>query len=47
MGAYHGKCTFDTFTHTKSVLKKATKPDPSMAYPPYTERKEKLLRRFL
>jgi aldehyde dehydrogenase (NAD+) len=46
-GAYHGKCTFDTFSHTKSVLKKATKPDPSMAYPPYTERKERLLRRFL
>ena len=47
MGAYHGKWTFDTFSHTKSVLKKATRPDPSMAYPPYTERKEKLLRRFL
>jgi aldehyde dehydrogenase (NAD+) len=47
MGAYHGKASFETFTHAKSVLKKGTKPDPDLAYPPYTERKEKLLRRFL
>jgi aldehyde dehydrogenase (NAD+) len=47
MGAYHGRASFDTFSHAKSVLKKSTKPDPDLAYPPYTERKEKLLRRFL
>jgi aldehyde dehydrogenase (NAD+) len=47
MGAYHGKASFDTFTHAKSVLRKRAKPDPELAYPPYTERKEKLLRRFL
>jgi aldehyde dehydrogenase (NAD+) len=47
MGAYHGKASFDTFTHAKSVLRKRATPDPELAYPPYTERKEKLLRRFL
>ncbi|HEU5301513.1 MAG TPA: aldehyde dehydrogenase family protein [Acidimicrobiia bacterium] len=47
VGAYHGKASFDTFTHTKSVLRKRPKPDPALAYPPYTARKEKLMRRFL
>jgi acyl-CoA reductase-like NAD-dependent aldehyde dehydrogenase len=35
MGAYHGKKSFDTFTHEKSVMKKSTFPDPSFRYPPY------------
>jgi aldehyde dehydrogenase (NAD+) len=47
MGSYHGKASFDTFTHRKSVLRKTTRPDPDLAYPPYTKRKDKLLRRFL
>jgi aldehyde dehydrogenase (NAD+) len=46
-GAYHGRASFDTFTHAKSVLRKPPRPDPDLAYPPYTKRKEKLLRRFL
>ncbi len=47
IGAYHGKASFDVFSHAKSVLKRATRPDPDLAYPPYTDRKEKLTRRFL
>jgi len=47
MGAYHGKASFETFSHAKSVLRKATKPDPALAYPPYTSRKDRLIRRFL
>jgi aldehyde dehydrogenase (NAD+) len=34
-GGYHGKSSFDTFTHTKSVLKTPTWIDPSFKYPPY------------
>jgi len=34
-GAYHGKSSFDTFTHKKSVLKTPTWIDPSFKYPPY------------
>ena len=34
-GGYHGKSSFDTFTHTKSVLKTPTWMDPSFKYPPY------------
>ena len=47
MGAYHGKAGFDTFSHRKSVLRKPTKPDPSIMYPPYKSWKYKLVRRFL
>jgi len=44
MGAYHGRAGFDTFSHRKSVLVKGTRPDPSIAYPPYGGLKGKLLR---
>jgi aldehyde dehydrogenase (NAD+) len=46
-GAYHGRASFDTFTHYKGVLTKSTRFDPALAYPPYTRRKERWLRRFL
>jgi aldehyde dehydrogenase (NAD+) len=46
-GAYHGRAGFDTFSHRKSVLRKPTKPDPSLLYPPYTALKSKLTRRLL
>jgi aldehyde dehydrogenase (NAD+) len=45
MGAYHGKSGFDVFSHHKSVVKKPTKPDPSILYPPYTALKTRILKR--
>lgn len=33
MGAYHGKASFDTFTHYKSVLKQTTRFDIPLRYP--------------
>jgi aldehyde dehydrogenase (NAD+) len=47
MGAYHGKAGFDTFSHSKPVLSKPTRPDPALMYPPYTKLKQKIIRRFL
>jgi aldehyde dehydrogenase (NAD+) len=47
MGAYHGRATFETFTHAKSVLTKPTALDPSIVYPPYRGLKGKLLRKLL
>lgn len=47
IGAYHGKSGFDTFTHYKSVLDKATWLDPDLKYPPYTKSKIKWVRRLL
>ena len=35
MGNYHGKASFDTFTHTKSIVKKITKFDIKLVFPPY------------
>ncbi len=35
MGAYHGKSSFDTFSHRKSVLKNSFKFDLKWRYPPY------------
>ncbi|PRR80115.1 Aldehyde dehydrogenase [Clostridium liquoris] len=45
MGKYHGKWSFDTFTHEKSVMNKSFKFDLSVKYPPYTF-PIKILRRF-
>ncbi len=47
MGAYHGKATFETFSHRKSVLLQSTWIDPSIIYPPYSDRKKKWMRRLL
>lgn len=35
IGAYHGKASFDTFTHYKAVLKKSNIMDIPLRYPPY------------
>jgi aldehyde dehydrogenase (NAD+) len=47
MGCYHGKYSFDTFTHYKSILKKSNWIDLPMRYHPYTASKSRLLRLFL
>ncbi|KAA0234065.1 MAG: Aldehyde dehydrogenase [Acidimicrobiales bacterium] len=47
MGAYHGKAGFDAFSHRKPVLTKPIWPDPKVMYPPYTELKDKVLRKAL
>ncbi|WP_460841638.1 aldehyde dehydrogenase family protein [Nocardioides marmoraquaticus] len=44
MGAYHGRWSFDTFSHHRAVLRKPTWPDRSAAYPPYTAVKTRILR---
>jgi aldehyde dehydrogenase (NAD+) len=46
-GSYHGRAGFDTFSHRKSVLRKPSKPDPSVIYPPYGRVKSKMLRTAL
>jgi acyl-CoA reductase-like NAD-dependent aldehyde dehydrogenase len=47
MGAYHGKAGVRLFQHMKPVLARGTKLDPSLAYPPYTDRKAKIFRKVL
>ncbi len=47
MGAYHGQYGFETFSHLKAVLDRATWFDPTFASPPYTKLKRRILRRLL
>jgi aldehyde dehydrogenase (NAD+) len=47
MGAYHGRSGFDRLSHQRAVLERSTRVDPAIAYPPYTARKESLIRRGL
>ena len=47
MGSYHGKRSFDTFSHEKSIVSKSTWMDMPVRYMPYSPLKDKLLRLFL
>ncbi len=47
MGSYHGKTSFDTFSHRKSIMKKALWLDIPMRYQPYTKLKYKLVQKFM
>ncbi|KAH9717148.1 Aldehyde dehydrogenase family 3 member I1 [Citrus sinensis] len=44
MGSYHGKFSFDAFSHKKAVLYRSFNGDSTTRYPPYTAEKQKLLR---
>ena len=35
LGAYHGKYSFETFSHKKAVMRTPIWPDPSIKYPPF------------
>jgi aldehyde dehydrogenase (NAD+) len=47
MGAYHGRRSFDTFSHQRAVLKKPMLPDPPLAFPPYSARKLRWIKKLL
>lgn len=47
MGSYHGKKSFDTFSHEKSILKKYSWIDMPMRYQPYKGVYLKMIRLFL
>lgn len=47
MGSYHGKRSFDTFSHYRAIVDKATWLDLPMRYHPYTPLHEKMIRMFL
>ena len=46
MGSYHGRKSFDTFTHYRSILKQG-KLDVKLRYFPYKSGKEKIIRMIL
>ncbi len=46
MNSYHGKASFETFTHAKSILKRSSKFANNLLFPPYKQ-KVKLVRKIL
>jgi delta 1-pyrroline-5-carboxylate dehydrogenase len=47
MGAYHGKKSFETFSHYKSILKTNRDFEFNFKYQPYTKLKQKIIKFFL
>lgn len=47
MGSYHGKKSFDTFTHERSIVRKGNWLDLPVRYRPYTSLKKRVLRSLL
>ena len=47
MGAYHGKKSFETFSHQKGVVHSSSRIDLPIRYAPYRKGQEKLIRMFL
>lgn len=46
-GAYHGKFSFDVFSHRKAVLKRRFAFEAKARYPPYSAAKLKILKGVL
>lgn len=44
MGSYHGRASFETFSHRKSILKNTTLIDIKLRYPPYNSKKLAILK---
>jgi aldehyde dehydrogenase (NAD+) len=47
MGHYHGRYSFDTFSHCQSIYKKTVLIDLNVAYPPYSQKKTRGIRLLL
>lgn len=47
IGNYHGNFGFETFSHQKAILERATWGEPNIKYPPYSEKKLSWIKRFL
>lgn len=47
MGSYHGKFGFETFSHYKAILDRATWGEPDLKYPPYDEKKLNFIKKLL
>lgn len=47
IGAYHGKFSFDAFSHKKAVVYRSFMGDAAIRYPPYTQTKLRLLKALI
>ena len=46
IGSYHGKKSFDTFSHKKSIMKSSSIIDMNFKYPPYSLKSYKLIKKI-
>lgn len=47
MGSYHQKYGFETFSHRKAILEKATWGEPKIKYPPYSESSKNWMKKLM
>ncbi|QWB95919.1 aldehyde dehydrogenase [Mycoplasmatota bacterium] len=47
IGSYHGQTSFNIFSHQKSYIKSTTLFKMTLGYPPYSDKKEKLVKKVL
>jgi aldehyde dehydrogenase (NAD+) len=47
MGAYHGRHSFETFSHQRAVLRKPAFPEPPLLFPPYSARKLSWIKKLI
>lgn len=47
MGAFHGRYTFDAFSRAKAVMRRSLHADLDVRYPPFNERKDRVLQWLL
>jgi aldehyde dehydrogenase (NAD+) len=47
MGAYHGRASFDVFSHRKAVLERSTRFDLKLMYPPFGGWMRRLIKKLL
>jgi len=47
MGAYHGRHSFETFSHKRAVLKKRALWEPPLLFPPYSARKLRWIKKLI
>ena len=47
LGAYHGKYTFDTFSHRRSILIRSNHIKTEAAFPPFSSKKLRLVKKLM
>lgn len=47
LGAYHGRYSFETFSHRKALMQRPLKLDLPLRYPPYPNWKSKIVRKIM
>ena len=47
IGSYHGKASFDLFTHRRSVMERGTYIEFNIRFAPYSDKKLKFLKKVM